>query len=375
MSYLDTLLQDVKVEWKALGQVLVRTKGTSITAGQMKILHKDGAPLKIFAGGKTVAFVDYKDIPDKDINREPSVIVKSRGIIEFEYYDKPFSHKNEMWSYHSKNENIDIKFVYHYLRINEPYFQNIGGRMQMPQISTPDTDKFQIPIPPLSVQKEIVRILDSFTELTAELAAELTAELTARKKQYNYYREKLLSFEEGDVEWKTLGEVTKVLRGRRLTREQLSADMKFPVFHGGLEPLGYYGLSNRPANSVMIINVGASAGTVGYSDVDFWSSDGCFCLEHSELLNNKFLYYYLIGKQNFLQSRVRKAGIPTLDGLVVEKLQIPIPPLSEQERIVAILDKFDTLTTSISEGLPKEIELRKKQYEYYRDLLLTFPKN
>ena len=151
--------------------------------------------------------------------------------------------------------------------------------------------------------------------------------------------------------------------------------MKFPVFHGGLEPLGYYGLSNRPANSVMIINVGASAGTVGYSDVDFWSSDGCFCLEHSELLNNKFLYYYLIGKQNFLQSRVRKAGIPTLDGLVVEKLQIPIPPLSEQERIVAILDKFDVLTTSISEGLPREIELRQKQYEYYRDLLLTFPKN
>ncbi|MFZ1845466.1 MAG: restriction endonuclease subunit S, partial [Saprospiraceae bacterium] len=137
--------------------------------------------------------------------------------------------------------------------------------------------------------------------------------------------EKLL--EGVEVEWKTLGEVTNVLRGRRLTREQLSVDMKFPVFHGGLEPLGYYGKNNRPANSVMIINVGASAGTVGYSDVDFWSSDGCYCLEHSELLNNKFLYYYLIGKQNFLQSRVRKAGIPTLDGLVVEKLQIAIPPL------------------------------------------------
>src|SRR5690606_6998929 len=190
MRYLEKLLNGVEVEWKALGQVLVRTKGTSITAGQMKVLNKDGAPLKIFAGGKTVAFVDYNDIPEKDINREPSIIVKSRGIIEFEYYDKPFSHKNEMWSYHSKNENIDIKFVYHYLRINEPYFQNIGGRMQMPQISTPHTDKFLIPIPPLSVQKEIVRILDSFTELTVEL----TAELTARKKQYDYYRDLLLTF-------------------------------------------------------------------------------------------------------------------------------------------------------------------------------------
>ncbi len=96
------LLKNAKVEWKTLGEVLVRTKGTKITAGQMKELHKVNAPLKIFAGGKTVAFFDFQDIPAKDINREPSIIVKSRGIIEFEYYDKPFSHKNELWSYHSK---------------------------------------------------------------------------------------------------------------------------------------------------------------------------------------------------------------------------------------------------------------------------------
>ncbi|HFU8730106.1 TPA: restriction endonuclease subunit S, partial [Escherichia coli] len=85
--YLEKLLDGVKVEWKTLEKVLKRTKGTKITAGQMKALHKDNAPLKIFAGGKTVAFVDFKDIPEKDINREPSIIVKSRGIIEFEYYD------------------------------------------------------------------------------------------------------------------------------------------------------------------------------------------------------------------------------------------------------------------------------------------------
>jgi len=155
----------------------------------------------------------------------------------------------------------------------------------------------------------------------------------------------------------------------------LAPDEKYPVFHGGLEPLGFYSEYNRPANTVMIINVGASAGTVGFSNDDFWSSDGCFCLEHSVLINNKFLYYFLIGEQHFLKSRVRVAGIPTLDNFVVEKLQIPIPSLVEQSRIVSILDKFDILTTSISEGLPKEIALRKKQYEYYRDMLLTFPKS
>jgi type I restriction enzyme, S subunit len=93
MNFLEKLLDGVEVEWKPLGKALARTKGTKITAGQMKELHKEDAPLKIFAGGKTIAFVDFEDIPEKDINRKPSIIVKSRGFIEFDYYDKPS--KNE----------------------------------------------------------------------------------------------------------------------------------------------------------------------------------------------------------------------------------------------------------------------------------------
>ena len=182
IDYITNLLDGATIEWRALGDVLIRTKGTKITAGQMKKIHKEGSPLKIVAGGKTFAFVDFEDIPKKDINREPSIIVKSRGVIEFEYYDKPFSHKNEMWSYHSKNDNVNIKFVYYFLKLNEFYFQNLGSKMQMPQIATPDTDKFQIPIPPPEIQAEIVRILDTFTELTI------------RRKQYEYYREQLLTF-------------------------------------------------------------------------------------------------------------------------------------------------------------------------------------
>ncbi|EOX4671292.1 restriction endonuclease subunit S, partial [Escherichia coli] len=254
LTYLEKLLDGVKVEWKTLEKVLKRTKGTKITAGQMKALHKDNAPLKIFAGGKTVAFVDFKDIPEKDINREPSIIVKSRGIIEFEYYDKPFSHKNEMWSYHSNNDAISIKYIYYFLKINEGYFQKIGGKMQMPQIATPDTDKFEVPIPcpdnpekSLAIQSEIVRILDKFTALTAEL----TAELNMRKKQYNYYRDQLLSFDEEQekpvyleklldgvkVEWKTLEKVLKRTKGTKITAGQMkdlhkdNAPLK--IFAGG----------------------------------------------------------------------------------------------------------------------------------------------
>ncbi|HAW3362120.1 TPA: restriction endonuclease subunit S [Escherichia coli] len=187
------------------------------------------------------------------------------------------------------------------------------------------------------------------------------------------YLEKLLDGTE--VEWKALGDVTSVLRGKRLTKNLLSAEEKFPVFHGGLEPLGYYNKSNRPANTVMIINVGASAGTVGYSTVDFWSSDGCFCLEHNELLNNRFLYFALIGYQSLLKSKVRVAGIPTLDAIVVNKLLIPIPcpsnpekSLAIQSEIVRILDKFTALTAELT----AELTMRKKQYNHYRDLLLSF---
>jgi type I restriction enzyme S subunit len=118
MNALEKLLDGAEVQWKPLGKVLVRTKGTPITAGQMKQLHKDGAPLKVFAGGRTIAFVNFEDIPTKDINRKPSIIVKSRGNIEFEYYDEPFSHKNEMWSYHSSDDSIAIKYVYHFLKLN-----------------------------------------------------------------------------------------------------------------------------------------------------------------------------------------------------------------------------------------------------------------
>ncbi|MBS1730840.1 MAG: restriction endonuclease subunit S [Bacteroidetes bacterium] len=174
------------------------------------------------------------------------------------------------------------------------------------------------------------------------------------------------------VEWKTLGEVCKVLRGKRLTKKELSENEKFPVFHGGLEPLGFFSNSNRPADTVMIINVGASAGTVGYSPVDFWSSDGCFCLEHSRIINNKFLYYFLVGEQHFLKSRVRVAGIPTLDNFVVEKLLIPIPPLPVQKEIVRILDTFTELTAKLTAELTAELTARKKQYHYYRESLLDF---
>ena len=178
------------------------------------------------------------------------------------------------------------------------------------------------------------------------------------------------------VEWMPLSYFSSVLRGKRLTKSQLSENADFPVYHGGLDPLGYYTEFNRPANTVMIINVGASAGTVGYSFSKFWSSDGCYCLKHNSLINNRYLYFSLIGFQDFLRSRVRVAGIPTLDAKVINSIKIPIPcpdnpkkSLEIQAEIVRILDAM----TAHTDELRREIELRQKQYAYYRDKLLSFP--
>lgn len=170
------------------------------------------------------------------------------------------------------------------------------------------------------------------------------------------------------VEYVRVGHMTRILRGKRLTKNQLSNDEKYPVLHGGLEPLGYYSKSNRNAHTVMVINVGASAGTVGYSDVDFWSSDGCFCINKSDKILDKYMYYALLCCQSVLRSKVRVAGIPTLDNKVIEDLKIPIPPLPIQQEIVRILDTF----TALIEALTAELTARKKQYAYYRDKLLTF---
>ncbi|PWY33223.1 restriction endonuclease subunit S [Vibrio vulnificus] len=397
LSYLEKLLDGVEVEWLPLKDVLVRTKGTKITAGQMKTLHKNGAPLKIFAGGKTVAFVDFNDIPEKDVNREPSIIVKSRGVIEFEYYEKPFSHKNEMWSYYSDNNAIHIKFIYHFLKLHERHFQGIGSRMQMPQIATPDTDNFLVPIPcpdnpekSLAIQAEIVRILDAFTAMTTEL----TAELNLRKKQYNYYRDQLLSFEEGEVEWKTLGEVALDF-GRGKSKHRPRND---PSLYGGDIPFIQTGDIRNAAHTIQ--EYSQTYSELGLKQSKLWPKgtlcitiaaniaetsilgfDACFpdsvigFVANPEETSSSYVEYLLSSIKTQLEEKGQGSAQSNINLGTFQNLKLPFPPIAEQERIVSLLDKFELLTNSIADGLPREIELRQKQYEYYRDLLLSFPKS
>nr|WP_078235728.1 restriction endonuclease subunit S [Haemophilus paracuniculus] len=310
------LIKNYEVEWKPLSDVLVRAKGTKITAGQMKELHKDDAPVKIFAGGKTFAFVNFDDIPSKDINEQPSIIVKSRGIIEFEYYDKPFSHKNEMWSYHSQNDQVLIKFIYYFLKQNEPYFQNIGSKMQMPQIATPDTDKFTVPIPPLEIQEKIVKILDKFTELEATLEATLEAELTLRKKQYEFYRNELLTFDDepnahplykalsahwnGEVVWRSLGEMASIKTGQAVSKQKISNNPGiYPVINSGREPLGYIDEWNTDNDPIGITSRGAGVGSITWQLGKYYRGNLNYSVtvKDKNQLDNRFLYFTKFPKE------------------------------------------------------------------------------
>ena len=201
MSRLSEMIQGLcpdGVEYRKIGEVLLRHKGIAITAGEMKKLHTPDGTIRIFAAGSTFADVNENDIDEKGVIREHGIVVKSRGNIGFEYYTKPFTHKNEMWSYTTRDNDISLKYVYYVLEQNTAYFQNKAKTGKLPQISISDTENYEIPVPPLAIQNEIVKILDDFTERTEELTAQLTAELELRKKQYNFYRDSLLNFVRAD---------------------------------------------------------------------------------------------------------------------------------------------------------------------------------
>lgn len=374
MKYIEKLLNGAEVKWMPLGEVAELKRGTTIT----KKTSAEGK-YPVISGGQQPAY--YIDKFNRD--GETITVAGSGAYAGFVMYWNEPIFVSDAFSIKADETRVLSRYIFHYLLNIQDKIHELKAGGGVPHVYAKDVARFLMPIPcpdnpkkSLDIQRKLVDILDKFTTLETTLETELDC----RKRQYEYYRNQLLSFDMlkrggqklNNIEVMTLGEMCSVQRGKRLTKRDLNHNGRYPVFHGGIEPIGYYSSSNREANSVMVINVGASAGTVGYSSKEFWSSDGCFCFSHCEQLNQKYLFYALQSMENSIKGQVRKAGIPTLDNKVVEKLKIPIPPLAEQQRIVSILDKFEALTTSISEGLPKEIELRRKQYEYYRNQLLSF---
>ena len=231
-----------------------------------------------------------------------------------------------------------------------------------------------IPIPPLEIQQEIVALLDTFTEYVTEL----TAELTDRQKQYSFYRDKLLSFEDEvyQVEWKTLGEVFDVIAGGDAPKEAFSEiqteEFSIPILSNGIEQKAIYGWTNIAKIKEPSLTVSAR-GTIGwtsYQTKPFYPIVRLLVLTPKIKVNLRYAYYYLKSIENNYE--IPQSGIPQLTRPMIKEKVIPIPSPHIQERIVQVLDNFDTVCNDLKIGLPKEIELRQKQYEYFREKLLTF---
>ncbi|MDR2461662.1 MAG: restriction endonuclease subunit S [Mycoplasmataceae bacterium] len=293
------------------------------------------------------------------------------GSNNIKYHNGKFVNSGNLIASSLDNTKYSIKYIWYWMKQNKNLLQTMyrGSGIQHPDMI--QILNVVIPIPPIEVQNKIVEILDKFTKLEAELEAELEA----RKKQYEYYRKKLLTFDE------KLGGVVKIKdifmigRGRVLSKEYIRMNIgEYPIFSSQTENNGVFGKINTydfDGEYLTWTTDGANAGTIFFRNGKFNCTNVCGTLKLKEQKNNlKYLFYILsINAKKYVNYATSN---PKLMNNIMSEVIIPIPPIEVQNKIVEILDKFEILTNSSTEGLLKEIELRHKQYEYYRNKLLTF---
>jgi type I restriction enzyme S subunit len=392
MSYFEKLLDGVAVEWVTLGSV------ADIGTGRSNRQDENTNGIYPF-------YVRSKNILKSDTFEfdETAIIVPGEGGIGdiFHYTEGKYALHQRAYRIRITANLVNTRFLYYFMSSRFKQYiltKSVGATAD--SIRKPMLEGFQIPIPcpetpkkSLEIQAEIVRILDTFTELTAEL--------TARKIQFKHYRDELLNFLGGEAEWKPLAEIGQFIRGKRFTKADYVED-GIDVIHYG-EIYTRYGTWATSARSqvrkdmgdtlryadpgdVVITDVGETIEDVGKAVAWLGKEkvaihDHCYAFRHT--MNPKFVAYCMQTTSFIAQKakHVASAKVHTLliNGFSRVTMPVPFPDdpeksLKEQARIVAILDKFEVLTHSITEGLPREIELRQKQYAYYRDLLLSFPK-
>lgn len=265
---------------------------------------------------------------------------------------------------------IDKRFFAYCIQVKFGIEKQFARGSTLKTITKEEFTRFCIPVPPLEVQREIVHILDDFTLLSAELSAELKA----REKQYEYYKNKLLNFGE-NIPRKSISELCQLSAGGDIDKgnviKEKNDEFNIPVYSNGIGENALYGFTNSYKIEAPAITI-SGRGTIGYCELhkeNFYPIVRLICAKpKTNDINISFLKYYI----DTISFKVPTTGIPQLTVPMISNYLIPVPSLKEQERIVNILDRFDKLCNDILEGLPAEIESRKKQYEYYRDKLLTF---
>lgn len=383
MSKLEELIQQYcpdGVEWKTLKVVLKIRNGRDYK-------HLGEGSIPVYGSGGIMTYVDTP------MYTNPSVLIPRKGSIDKLYYvDTPFWNVDTVFYTEIDTAQVVEKYVYYVLQ--KEHLEKLNTAGGVPSLTQSVLNEVIIPVPPLPVQEEIVRILDAFTELQAELQAELQK----RKQQYNYYLDNLLNFKninrgQAEVRWMKMSEVMSISRGaspRPIQNYLTDAEDGIPwIKIGDVSPSSKYISSTKEKikkegatksrylkKGDFILSNSMSFGRPYILNIDGCIHDGWISMYgFEEHLDQDYLYYVLRSEsvQTFWTAKANSGGsVSNLNSDIVRKTLIPIPSMAEQKRIASILDRFDRLTNDLTSGLPAEIEKRRQQYEYYRDKLLTF---
>lgn len=401
MNKLNELIQKLcpdGVEYKKLGEIATISRGGNF---QKKDYVEAGVPCihygQIYTQyglfvEKTVSFISEEKAKKQKMAVKNDVImaVTSENIDDVCRCVAWLGEEDVAVSGHTAiiHHTINPKYLVYYLHSSMFYKQKtkLAHGTKVIEVTPDKLLDVTLPVPHLEIQREIVQILDNFTELTAELIAELTA----RQKQYSYYRENLLSFDGANVPLLELRSVVKKsCSGSTPTKGNSeyytngtipwirTQDVRFNeitevdscITQKAVEETAVKWI---PENCVIVAISGASAGRCAINKIKATTNQHCLNLEIDETKAlYKYVYFCVCSKYDELLSR-KQGARGDLNSSLVLSLQIPVPPIEDQQRIVATLDRFDTLCNDLSAGLPAEIEARQKQYEYYRDKLLSF---
>lgn len=376
MSRIDDLVAELApkgVESKSLDEILQIKNGKD---------HKslgDG-DIPVYGSGGIMRYVNTAAAEG------PSVLIPRKGSLgNIFYVEEPFWVVDTIFRTEIDSSQVEPKFLYHQLLTMKLGEMNQAGGV--PSQTQTVLKSLRIPVPPLEVQREIVRILDQFTQLEAELEAELEA----RRRQYEHYRSLSFDFQDNvDIKWTTLGEISSRvssgatpkagtpeyydggtipwLRTGEVTFGEIW-DTQIKITDRALEKTGASWIKK---NCVIVAISGATAARSAINKISLTTNQHCCNLEIDEShADYRYVFFWVSSKYEELKSLGRGAR-SDLNAGIIKNFPIPLPPLDEQRRVVHLLNKFDALVNDLSVGLPAELAARRKQYEYYRDKLLTF---
>lgn len=382
MTKLEELIEKLcpdGVEYKEIGSIAVLGAGGDVPKARFSAEKTVEFNIPIYSNGiEEKAIYGYTDIPKVD---EPSITISARGTIGWCALRKEPFYPIVRLIYVTPNNEILVDFLKYVIDTIKFKVPKTG----IPQLTIPMVSKYKIPVPPLEVQREIVRILDNFTFLTTELAAELAA----RQKQYEYYRDLLLTFKpnestilnertnelelSGAIRWMKLGDIADIGTGNGNTNEGLDTG-KYPFFVRS-QDIKYKNEYDFDETAIITSGDGVGVGKI------FHFVSGKYALHQrayrvhitsDNVLPKYFFYYFKNSFLTYISKASFHSSVTSIRRPMMINFPVPVLPLEVQQSIVDSIDRFDTLCNDISSGLPAEIEMRQKQYEYYRDKLLTF---